>query len=155
MDEMIFEGENYAELLTVTYAKDILKLSEYIRYFQNRRGKDVAGTYDGKQGESNLKFPVYDSTLLRFTAEAATTSLMDPNYMYKYKQYRIVTEADEARAIQDAKPRDLHLLRAILSRYVLEGRYKSVRWTEAVERGIFRDVLQKLMDLYNFVKIDK
>ena len=155
MNDMIFEGENYAELLTVKYGREILELSKYIRYFQNKRGSDVAGEYDGKQGSSNLHFPVYDSTLLSFTAEAANTSLMDPNYMYKYRQYHIATEAAESAAIKDAKPRDLDLLRAILSRYVLEGRYKSVRWTEVVERGIFHDVLQKLLDLYNFVKVDQ
>ncbi len=154
MNDLMYEGENYAELLTEKYSEDILKLSKYIQYFENKKGNDVASKYNGEQGESNLKFPVYDSTLLAFTREAAGTSLMDPNYIYKYRQYRISTEADEKKAIKNAKLKDIDLLRGILSRYVLEGRYKGVRWIEATERGVFRDVLVRLMDMYNFVKTD-
>ena len=154
MNDLMYEGENYAELLTEKYSGDILKLSKYIQYFENKKGDDVASKYNGEQGESNLKFPVYDSTLLAFTREAARTSLMDPNYIYKYRQYRISTEADEKKAIKNAKLKDIDLLRGILSRYVLEGGYKGGRWIEATERWVFRDVLVRLMDMYNFVKTD-
>ncbi|MCR5747981.1 MAG: DUF6508 domain-containing protein [Lachnospiraceae bacterium] len=154
MNNKTYEGQNYTEALTVKYGADIQKLSRYIRYFENKKGNDVANDYEGEQGKSSLKFPVYDSTLLSFTKEAATTSLMDPNYIYKYRQYRINTEKAEKDAINDAKIRDIDLLRAILSRYVLEGRYKSARWVEATERGIFHDVLKKLLELYDFVTID-
>ncbi len=154
MNDMTYEGQNYTEALTVKYAADIQKLSKYIHYFENKKGKDVAGDYDGDQGKSSLKFPVYDSTLLSFAKEAGESALIDRNYIYKYRQYRITTEKAEKDAIQDAQPRDLDLLRAILSRYVLEGRYKSVRWIEATERGIFHDVLQKLIDLYTYVKVE-
>ena len=154
MNDLMYEGENYAELLTEKYAKDILKLSKYIQYFENKKGDDVATKYDGEQGHSTLKFPVYDSTLLSFTREASQTSLMDPNYIYKYRQYRITTEAAEKKAIKDAKLKDIDLLKGILSRYVLEGRYKGVRWIEAAERGIFHDVLVRFMEMYDFVKPD-
>ena len=53
---------------------------------------------------------------------AGDTSLMDPNYIYKYRQYRITTAADEKAAIRNAKMKDIDLLRGVLSRYVLEGR---------------------------------
>jgi hypothetical protein len=155
MGEMMYEGENYTEMLTVKYAGDILSLSKYITYFENRKGRDVANEYDGEQGKSSLSFPVYDSTLLAFTKAAGETTLMDPNYIYKYRQYHITTEKSEMEAIKDAKIRDIDLLRAILSRYVLEGRYKSVRWIEATERGVFHDVLVKLLDMYNFVKVER
>lgn len=154
MNDLMYEGENYAELLTVKYAEDILKLSKYIRYFENKKGSDVATKYENEQGAATLRFPVFDSTLLSFTQEAAQTSLMDPNYMYKYRQYRIATEKAEKEAIRDAKLKDIDLLKAILSRYVLEGRYKGQRWIEAAERGVFHDVLVRLMELYNFVKTD-
>ena len=154
MNDLMYEGENYAELLTVKYAEDILKLSKYIRYFENKKGDDVAAKYDGEQGESSLRFPVYDSTLLSFTREASQTSLMDPNYIYKYRQYHITTEAAEKKAIKDAKLKDIDLLRGILSRYVLEGRYKGVRWIEAAERVVFYDVLVRFMEMYDFVKTD-
>ncbi|MBQ8955955.1 MAG: hypothetical protein IJ075_03205 [Lachnospiraceae bacterium] len=154
MIDQTYEGENYAELLTVKYAADIQKLSRYISYFENKKGSDVASDYSGEQGESQLKFPVFDSTLLAFTKEAADTALMDPNYMYKYRQYHISTEPAEKAAIKDAKLRDIDLLRAILSRYVLEGRYKSRRWIEGAERGVYYDVLVKFVELYEFVKTD-
>ncbi|MCR5773493.1 MAG: DUF6508 domain-containing protein [Lachnospiraceae bacterium] len=152
MNELSHESENYAELLTVKYAADIQKLARYIRYFENKKGSDVASSYDGKQGESSLKFPVYDSSLLSFVKEAEKTELMDPNYMYKYRKYRINTEAAEKAAIDNAKPKDIDLLRAVLSRYVLEGRYKSVRWIEAAERGVFYDVLAKFVELSEAVQ---
>ncbi len=155
MNDLTYEGQNYKEALTVKYGADIQQLSRYIHYFENKRGNDVANDYDGENGKSSLRFPVYDSTLLSFTKEAAASSLMDPNYIYKYRQYRISTEKAESDAIHNAKPRDVDLLRAILSRYVLEGRYKSVRWVEATERGVFHDVLQKLLELHNFVKTER
>ena len=37
MGDLMYEGENYAELLTTKYAEDILKLSRYIPYFEKMR----------------------------------------------------------------------------------------------------------------------
>lgn len=142
MDEV-----NYAELLTQYYADDIDALSKYISYFEQKGGKDVASDYDGKQGKSDIRFPVFDATLLRFTDEASKTKLMDPNYMYGYRSAHITTAAQEHDAIVNARPRDLDLLRAILSRYVLEGRYKGSSWIEGAERKVFLNVLIKLRDM--------
>lgn len=147
------EEVNYSELISVTYADDINKLARYIPYFESKGGKDVASTYDGKQGESSLKFPVYDSTLMSFTNEAAKTKLMDPNYMYKYRSYHISTEEQERDAIIYSKPKDIDLLRAILSRYVLEGRYKGVRWIEGAERKVFLNVLVRLRDMLHDILV--
>ena len=142
MDEI-----NYSELLTQYYADDIDALSKYISYFETRSGKDVASDYDGKLGKSDLRFPVFDSMLLRFTDEASKTKLMDPNYMYGYRSAHISTEKQESDAIIHALPKDLDLLRAILSRYVLEGRYKGSRWIEGAERKVFLNVLIRLRDM--------
>ncbi len=144
MDEI-----NYSELLTQYYADDINRLSKYISYFENKSGNDVASDYDGKQGDSKLKFPVFDSTLLRFTDEASKTKLMDPNYMYKYRSAHISTIQQESDAIIHSKPQDLDLLKAILSRYVLEGRYKGTRWKEGAERKVFLNVIVRLRDMMN------
>ena len=148
------EAINYTELLTKVYADDIRRLSSYIPYFESRSGKDVASSYDGSVGKSDLKFPVYDSTLLRFTDEASKTTLMDKNYIYQYRKYRITTDQQEADAIARAQTRDVELLRAVLSRYVLEGRYKGVRWVEAAERRVFLNVLKKFQELLeaNFIR---
>ncbi len=154
MNDLMYEGENYAELVTQTYAADIHKLARYITYFQNKKGSDVATQYDSADLKQSIKFPVYDSTLLSFVKEAEGTTLMDRNYMYKYKQYRISTAAQEKEAIKNAKLKDIDLLRGILSLYVIEGRYKGQRWIEATERGVFYDVLTKLVEFYEFAKTD-
>ncbi|MBO4373729.1 MAG: hypothetical protein J5829_01350 [Lachnospiraceae bacterium] len=142
MDEV-----NYSELLTQYYADDIDALSKYIQYFEARGGKDVASDYDGKQGKSDLRFPVFDSMLLRFTDEASKTKLMDPNYMYGYRSAHISTVKQESDAIIHSQPKDLDLLKAILSRYVLEGRYKGSRWIEGAERKVFLNILVQLRDM--------
>ena len=142
MDEV-----NYSELLTQYYADDIDALSKYIQYFEARGGKDVASDYDGKQGKSDLRFPVFDSMLLRFTDEASKTKLMDPNYMYGYRSAHISTVKQESDAIIHSQPKDLDLLKAILSRYVLEGRYKGSRWIEGAERKVFLNILVRLRDM--------
>lgn len=144
MDEV-----NYSELLTQYYADDIDALSKYISYFEAKGGKDVASDYDGKQGKSDIRFPVFDPTLLRFADEASKTKLMDPNYMYGYRSAHISTVKQESDAISHALPKDLDLLRAILSRYVLEGRYKAPRWIEGAERKVFLNILIKLRDMKN------
>lgn len=154
MNDLIYEGENYAELVTVTYAEDIHKLSRYISYFENKKGSDVASNYEADDLKKSISFPVYDSTLLSFVREADGTSLMDPNYMYRYRDYRIMTAEQEKKAIKDAKLKDIDLLRGILSRYVIEGRYKGQRWIEATERGVFYDVLVRLVEFYEFAKTD-
>ena len=138
------EAVNYTELITKVYADDIRRLSSYIPYFEMKSGKDVASDYDGSLGEAKMKFPVYDARLIAFTNEASATTLMDPNYIYQYRKCRITTEQQEREAIERAEKKDVEFLRAVLSRYVLEGRYKGARWVEGTERRIFLNVLKKL-----------
>ncbi|MCR5486944.1 MAG: DUF6508 domain-containing protein [Lachnospiraceae bacterium] len=138
------EAVNYTELITKVYADDIRRLSAYISYFEMKSGRDVAAAYDGSMGDAKMKFPVYDGTLIAFTNEASQTKLMDPNYIYQYRKSRIATQEQEKEAIENAEKKDVELLRAILSRYVLEGRYKGSRWVEGTERKVFLNVLKKL-----------
>ena len=37
----------------------------------------------------------------------------------------------------------------------LRDGYKSDRWIEGTERGVFHDILVKLLDMYNFVKVER
>ncbi len=138
------EAVNYRELITKVYADDIRRLSVYIPYFESKSGKDVTSAYDGSMGKSDMKFPVYDSTLLAFTKEAGDSKLMDSNYIYQYRKRRIDTPVQEKDAIEAAKQKDIEFLRAALSRYVLEGRYRGARWTEGTERKVFLNVLKKM-----------
>ena len=132
------------------YGKTVTELSAYISYFESKGSKDVETPYDGKYGESSLKFPVYDSTLLTFVKKVQASPLSDRNYVYVYSKYRIKTHADEKALIEKAGIRDIHILRGIMSRYVLEGMHKAVRWGEAVENQLFLMILIKLKDLMDF-----
>ncbi|MCR4891854.1 MAG: hypothetical protein K5989_06725 [Lachnospiraceae bacterium] len=134
------------------YGRDIVALSAYIPYFADRGKKDVQKSYDGQQGESCIPFPVFDSTLLQFVKKARNTALMDRNYPYVYRRYRIRTPKDERKAIERAGIRDVDLLKGILSRYVLEGQRKATRWGEGVEERIYYNVLSKLKELMDFYK---
>ncbi|MBO6148464.1 MAG: hypothetical protein J6O55_03905 [Lachnospiraceae bacterium] len=147
------ESENTvaAEMMR-KYGKDILDLCAYIPYFSEKGKKDVEQPYDGKYGESKLQFRVFDSTLLSFVKRAQNSALMDKNYLYVYSRNRIKTHADERKFIERATIRDVDALRGIISRYVLEGQRKAVRWGEGVEEKIYLNVLLKLKGFIDFYK---
>ncbi len=145
------ESENtVAAEFIATYGSDVRMLSAYIPYFTGKKGSDVAHAYDGKQGESKLKFPVFDSTLLDFVKKASQSKLMDRNYPYAYSRNRIRTHEDERKFIERATVRDINTLRGFLSRYVLEGMHTGSRWGEGVQEEIFLRVLSKLRDIMDF-----
>ena len=136
-----------------TYGRDIVSLSAYIPYFKTKRkASDVASEYDGKYGKSNLKFPVFDETLMTFVKKASASSLMDRNYHYVYSRYHIRTHDDERRVIDRAGLTDVKLLKGFISKYVLEGMHKGTSWQEGTSEGIFLGVLEKLKYLYDFYK---
>ena len=138
-----------------TYGADVRQLSVYIPYFTGKRGSDVSHAYDGKQGESKLKFPVFDSTLLDFVKKASQTKLMDRNYPYAYSRHRIRTHDDERKFIERATVRDVNVLRGFISRYVLEGMHNGSRWSEGVQEEIFLRVLSKLRDMMDFYQMNQ
>lgn len=142
--------KSYAGMIRDDYGDAIKKLSLYIPYFERMSGQEAASEYDGSYGKSSLKFPVFDPELIRFADEASKTALMDKNYLYAYSRAHITTAEGEQQAIENAQADDIDLLRGILSRYVLEGRYKSTRWVEGVERKVFLNVLLKLKGLLEF-----
>ena len=147
------ESENkVADEMMKKYGKDILDLCAYIPYFSERGKRDVEKPYDGKYGESKLKFPVFDSTLLSFVKKAQASKLMDRNYLYVYSRMRLRTHDDERKFIERATIRDVDALRGIISRYVLEGQRKGTRWGEGVEEKIYLNVLLKLKGFIDFYK---
>lgn len=150
------ESENaVAAEFIKTYGSDVRQLSVYIPYFTGKRGSDVSHAYDGKQGESKLKFPVFDSTLLDFVKKASQTKLMDRNYPYAYTRHRIRTHDDERKFIERATVRDVNVLRGFISRYVLEGMHNGSRWSEGVQEEIFLRVLTKLRDIMDFYQMNQ
>ncbi|MBQ7557536.1 MAG: hypothetical protein IJT00_05670 [Lachnospiraceae bacterium] len=135
----------YMAALVERYKVDLQPLLKYVRYFESKAGVGAASTY-GDQGISrnSLMFPVYDGTLLSFIRDVKETSLLDRNYPYVYSKKFLKTVEDEKELIENSDLKDMENITAILSRYVLEGSYKAVVWTEGVRNGIFLAVLMKM-----------
>ncbi len=144
------ENDNVAALdFLRRYGAEIEELSAYIPYFE-KMGNKVASEYDGSLGESSLKFAVYDSTLLNFVKKARQMRLMYKNYPYVYTRNRITTHKQEKDMIEKATLKDVDVLRAFLSRYVIEGQRKGFMWQEGVGSGIFALVIRKLQEIMQF-----
>ena len=141
------QGLTNGQAFCLEYGQDIQNLSRYIPWLMEKKGRDVSSEYAGEYGNSQLKFPVYDSTLMTFVREAGKTRLMDKNYAYAYTRYKIKTNEDEKKAILNAGIKDIDLLKGVFTKYISEGMRKSGKWQEAIERQVFLDILQKLNDL--------
>lgn len=126
---------------------DVERLLTYVPWLESKVGATVSKMYDDGTLTKTIAFPVYDTMLLNFVNDAGKTGLMDKNYIYAYSGYSLRSHADEKRAIENAGVKDGALLCGILSKYVLGGMTKGKLWTEAVENGIFLDVLLKMKKL--------
>lgn len=144
-------NEYRAEMLE-EYKSEIEPLFKYMNWLMNKvgdAGTSVSSTYsDNGVSETSIAFPVYDSNLLAFVKEAQKTSLMNRNYVYVYNRYRISTVEDELKAIGDVTSRNLEVLGAILSKYVLGGQTKSTVWPEGVRNGVFLAILKKYKEIF-------
>lgn len=137
----------YRQQVVNEYRADVEKLARYLSWLESKKGKSVQQSYSGSGiGEHSISFPVYDGTLMNFVKEAQRTKLMDRNYRYVYSRYRIRVVEDELRAIKRADIKEMDVLKGILSKYVLEGMRKGRRWSEAVEQGIFLNVVRKMKE---------
>lgn len=124
---------------------EVERLLTYVPWLESKVGNNVSKLYEGDQ--TTLKFPVYETMLLNFVNEASRTTLMDKNYAYAYSGYSIRTVEDEKRAISEATVKDAEVLCGILSKYVMGGMTKGVLWSQAVENGIFLEILLKMKSL--------
>ncbi|MDD3368461.1 MAG: hypothetical protein PHP50_06150 [Lachnospiraceae bacterium] len=133
------------------YRGELEKLARYIPWLQSKQGQQLVSTFSGNDIEKNsLTFPVYDGTLMGFVKEAAATELMNRNYLYDYRKYRIKDAADEEKFIAVATVREWNVLCSILSYYVLKGMTKTTLWNEGVSNGIMLKVLLKMKDIVEF-----
>lgn len=138
------------EIIT-NYKDDIMKLAAYLPWLEEKSGKRVADTYNQDDISSNsISFPVYDSNLLRFVKEVKETKFIDINYRYGCLRYRLRTVADEREFIPKVSIQQLNALGAILSKYVLGGQTKARLWSDAMNEGIFLDVVTKMKELLDF-----
>jgi len=151
----ILQAENeeiaYRKQVVREYRADVEKLARYLPWLESKKGMSVQQSYSGSGiGEHSIAFPVYDSTLLSFVKEAQRTKLMDRNYRYVYSRNGIRIVEDELLAVRRAGIREMNVLKAILSRYVMEGMTKGKRWSEAVQEGIFFAVVSKMKENLDF-----
>ena len=134
-----------------TYRNDILRLLAYLPWLEERSGKRVASTYNLNDIDSHsISFPVYDGTLLQFVREARDTSFMNINYRYGLLRYRLKDSEDEIAFIPTATIQQMNTLGDILSKYVLGGQTKGKLWSQAMDEGIFLDVVSKMKELLDF-----
>jgi len=153
MEKTLIDKEDiaYRQQVVKKYRADVEKLARYLPWLESKRGMSVQQSYTGSGiEEHSIPFPVYDGTLMNFVREAQRTKLMDRNYRYIYSRYRIRIVEDELRAIKRADIREMDVLKGILSRYVMEGMTKGRRWSEAVENGIFLNVVTKMKQNLDF-----
>ena len=134
------------------YEPDVNRLMKYVPYFEQKSGRDVAHDYDGEQGQTTMKFPVYDGTLMNFIREAQKTCLMDRNYPYAYSRNHVRTRSQELMLIDKATIRDDAYLRGVISKYVMEGMRKTGMWQDAVEDQIFLKVILRFKQIICYYK---
>ncbi len=133
------------------FREDVIRLSRYIPWFEEKCGDDVSQNYtDGDLMNHTLSFPVYDSILLAFLNDASTTVFMEQNYHYFYSRNRIHNYEDELRLIETADIMHMEVLQCILSRYVFGGMTKAYLWRDGVEHRVFLAILKKARQIIEF-----
>ncbi|MGN0412457.1 MAG: hypothetical protein ACI4FV_05420 [Lachnospiraceae bacterium] len=128
------------------YKPDVQLLIRYIPWLEQKKDEQVVKEY-GREEETVLTFPVYDSTLLALVKTAQKTCFMNRNYRYIYTRYGIHSVAKEIELIEHATLREMDLLGGILSRYVMGGMTKGSVWPEAVQNGVFLALFKKMQEL--------
>lgn len=147
MEKIQFEKEDiaYRQQVVNEYRPDVEKLARYLPWLESKMGTSVQQSYSSSGiAEHSISFPVYDSTLMSFIKEAQRTKLMDRNHRYVYSRCKIRTQQDELRIIEKCTIQEMDVLKGILSKYVMGGMTKGRMWSEAVETGIFLNVLTKM-----------
>lgn len=72
---------------------------------------------------------------------------MNRNYVYVYSRYRIKNVGDELRVIEKIEFKDIEVIFAIMSKYVLGGMTKGILWSQAVENDVFLHALRRIKEL--------
>lgn len=151
---MYGQEEKTSEKIRNQYMGDVERIVRFLPWFDKVQGKSVSHFYDGNGEYKLIQIPVFDSNLLEFVKEAGKTELMFRNYPYVYTRYRLKTAEDEIKAVQNAHLKDIDVLRSVLSKYVLGGRSKASMWREAVDNGVFQEVLKRLKYLFYATNVE-
>lgn len=141
----------YRHKVVNEYKEDVERLIRYLPWLEEKMGNRVSETYKGSGIEGNsLPFLVYDNTLMGFVKEVQRTNLLDRNYPYLYSRFFIRTLQDEMKMIAGADITHMDVLKGILSKYIMGGMTKGRLWTEAVQNGIFLQVVKKMKENLEF-----
>ncbi|MCR5791172.1 MAG: hypothetical protein K6G83_14920 [Lachnospiraceae bacterium] len=151
---MYGQEEKTSEKVRNQYMRDVERIVRFLPWFDKVQGKSVSHFYDGNGEYKLIQIPVFDSNLLEFVKEAGKTELMFRNYPYVYTRYHLKTAEDEIKAVQNAHLKDIDVLRSVLSKYVLGGRSKASMWREAVDNGVFQEVLKRLKYLFYATNVE-
>lgn len=147
---MYGQEQNVREQILEQYTPDVKKLTAYLPWLQKVKGEDAASTYEGegKDKETLLSIPVFDSTLLAFVKEAEKTQFVNKNYPYVYTRYRINSHEMERMILREAKINEMDKFTGIISKYVLEGKRRPAAWKDAISERIFQTALEALSELF-------
>ena len=145
---MYGQEQNARELIIDEYKADVEVLVKYLPWLIKIDGQNLQTYYEGDGKSQILSVPVYDSTLLAFIKDAEKTKFVTKNYPYVYTRCKIKDSDDEIRLIKSAKITDIDIFKAVLSKYILEGKRKGVVWSEATQKGIFTLIVNCLSDLF-------
>lgn len=138
----------YRQEMITKYRQTMGNLFRYIPWLEDKSSTRTVQTYSGDNSPSNsVPIPVYDSTLLAFVKEMQKTGLMNRNYVYVYSRYRIKNVGDELRVIEKIEFKDIEVIFAIMSKYVLGGMTKGILWSQAVENDVFLHALRRIKEL--------
>lgn len=147
---MLAENLSRREIIE-KYTQLVEPLFVYIPWLEKVSGNRASSLYSGEGiGEHSISFPVYDSTLLGFVKQVSQSELMNRNYAYHYSWNHLKTVQDELRMIERVTLYEADALEAILSRYVLGGMTKGILWSQAIEYGIFLQILLKFKDILDY-----
>lgn len=138
----------YTRKLIERYRIEVEPLFRYLPWLGDKRGKHVSSKYDNDKLTHSISFPVYDGTLMGFVKEVQRTALTDRNYVYVYSRYEIRSVGDEHKLIAEVTVKNVEVLTAILSNYIMGGMTKGWLWPKAVEEGIFLEILLKFKELF-------
>lgn len=132
------------------YREVVGEISKYLPWLEAKSGEKPMSLYEPEGAKNTISIPVYDSTLLSFVKMLDKTGRMNKNYDYVYKKYRIYSTEDEISLIHRADLKDMDMLFAVLSKYVLKGKVKGAYWNEAMQNGIFYETVKKMKELIEF-----
>ena len=122
--------ENLCSELYINLTRNsVKKLLSYIPYFESAR---------------DVEYPARDEELLEFADTFYKTNLISYNYLVVLRSYNLHTMDQIESAIETA---DLELLKAILTGYIRQDRFKWGLWEYAVREKVFLRILNRFNEI--------